>query len=121
MPRLPDRAAETAVTIDGGRRAPRALVPDCVFVDVDGESVMLIDFSFVGAQLVTTRQMRPEQRIRLLLPGADVWIGARVVRSSLEPGRRSRVLQYRVAVEYEEPEQVRSVLERFQTDLDGIS
>jgi hypothetical protein len=88
-----------------------------VFVEVNRESMLLIDYSRVGVQLVTTRRMLLEQQVRLLLPGSDGWIRGRVVWCTLESVGRSGLSQYRVGVEYETPEQVEGVLRRFEAGL----
>jgi hypothetical protein len=58
----------------GTRRAPRVRVKDGVEVLVDGNPVMLIDVSTVGAQVLSPRMLKPNQRIRLTLPEGKVAI-----------------------------------------------
>jgi len=68
------RGAETeAVKLDqrGTRRAQRAKIVDGVEVLIDGSPAMLIDLSVVGAQVVSPTILRPNQRVRLLLPDEE--------------------------------------------------
>ena len=59
----------------GTRRAPRYKVVDNVEVLVDGNPATLIDVSTVGAQVLSATTLRPNQRLRMLLPD-----GARPIR-----------------------------------------
>jgi hypothetical protein len=52
----------------GTRRAPRVRIKEGVEVLVDGNSASLIDLSAVGAQVLSARMLKPNQRIRLTLP-----------------------------------------------------
>lgn len=66
--------AETApVKLDqrGTRRAPRVKIVDGVEVLIDGSPAMLIDLSVVGAQVVSPTILRPNQRVRMILPDEE--------------------------------------------------
>jgi hypothetical protein len=52
----------------GTRRAPRIRIREDVEVLVDGNAALLIDLSAVGAQVLSPRMLKPNQRIRLTLP-----------------------------------------------------
>ena len=52
----------------GTRRAQRFKVNEHVEVLVDGNPALLIDLSLVGAQVVSTFTLRPNQRLRMSLP-----------------------------------------------------
>jgi hypothetical protein len=52
----------------GTRRAPRFKVAGEVEVVVDGNAATLVDLSTVGAQVLTTSILKPNQRIRIALP-----------------------------------------------------
>ena len=52
----------------GTRRAPRVRIREKVEVLVDGNAAELIDLSTVGAQVLSPKMLRPNQRIRLTLP-----------------------------------------------------
>jgi hypothetical protein len=51
----------------GTRRATRFKVAGSVDVLVDGNVATLVDVSFVGAQVVTTAVLKPNQRVRMAL------------------------------------------------------
>jgi hypothetical protein len=51
----------------GTRRAPRHRVSDGVEVLVDGNSAALVDLSAIGAQVVSSSVMKPNQRVRMVL------------------------------------------------------
>jgi hypothetical protein len=52
----------------GTRRAPRIRIRDKVEILIDGNAALLIDLSAVGAQVLSARTLKPNQRIRLTLP-----------------------------------------------------
>jgi hypothetical protein len=52
----------------GTRRAPRFKVAGTVDVLVDGNNATLVDVSTVGAQVLTSTVLKPNQRIRMALP-----------------------------------------------------
>lgn len=61
---------EAKKTLDqrGTRRAPRVRIREQVEVLVDGNAAELIDLSAVGAQVLSAKMLKPNQRIRLTLP-----------------------------------------------------
>jgi PilZ domain len=69
------RGAETeaAVKLDqrGTRRAQRVKIVDGVEVLIDGSPAMLVDLSVVGAQVVSPTILRPNQRVRMILPDEE--------------------------------------------------
>jgi len=68
------RGAETeAGKLDqrGTRRAQRVKIVDGVEVLIDGSPAMLIDLSVVGAQVVSPTILRPNQRVRMILPDEE--------------------------------------------------
>lgn len=67
-------AIETApVKLDqrGTRRAPRVKVIDGVEVLIDGSPATLIDLSPVGAQVISPTILKPNQRVRMVLPDEE--------------------------------------------------
>jgi hypothetical protein len=121
MTRFPEREAESVVAVAGDRRrTARVPVPEGVFVEVNRESMLLVNCSLFGVQLITTRRLLLEQHVQLLLPGIDVGIGGRVLWCRLEPVGCSGLTQYRVGVEYEAPRQFESVLKQFEADLGSL-
>ncbi|MGH9254761.1 MAG: PilZ domain-containing protein [Vicinamibacterales bacterium] len=53
----------------GTRRAPRFRIADSIKVEVDGNAATLVDLSVVGAQVVSPTILKPNQRVRVILPG----------------------------------------------------
>jgi hypothetical protein len=119
--RFLERESVSVVAVTGDRRAARVPAPDGVFVEVNRELMLLVDFSLVGVQLITTRRLILEQHVQLLLPGTAAWIGGRVVWASLESVGRSGSIQYRVGVEYEAPEQFELLLKQFEVGLGRLA
>ncbi|MFN2444215.1 MAG: hypothetical protein ABR606_01285 [Vicinamibacterales bacterium] len=64
--------AEPPVHLDrrGTRRSQRTRVGDGLEVLVDGNPTMLIDVSVVGAQVMSTSVLKPNQRVRMALSDA---------------------------------------------------
>ena len=60
-------AAPASAPLDfhGTRRAPRVRVVDGVEVTIDGNLATLVDLSVVGAQVVSSTVLKPNQRIRM--------------------------------------------------------
>jgi hypothetical protein len=84
------------------RRARRVRVPDGTPVDIDGAEGVLVDLSLVGAQVVSTRAMKPNRAVRLMLPNGDggVECEARVVWALVESTPDQRKSQYRAGVQF---------------------
>jgi len=74
-PALRGAETEAAVKLDqrGTRRAQRVKIVDGVEVLIDGSPAMLIDLSVVGAQVVSPTILRPNQRVRMILPDEERW------------------------------------------------
>ena len=66
-------AEAAAVKLDqrGTRRAPRVKIVDGVEVLIDGSPAVLVDLSVVGAQVVSPTILRPNQRVRMILPDEE--------------------------------------------------
>ena len=64
----PARAPAAPLDQRGTRRAPRFKIVDGVEVLVDGNPAALVDLSVAGAQVVSPTSLKPNQRVRLLLP-----------------------------------------------------
>ena len=62
-----------AVKLDqrGTRRAPRVKIVDGVEVLIDGSPATLIDLSVAGAQVISVTILRPNQRVRMILPDEE--------------------------------------------------
>lgn len=64
-------AAPVKLDQRGTRRAPRVKIVDGVEVLIDGSPAMLVDLSVVGAQVVSPTILRPNQRVRMVLPDEE--------------------------------------------------
>jgi hypothetical protein len=51
----------------GTRRAPRIRIKDGVEITVDGNAAALVDLSAVGAQVVSSTVLKPNQRVRITM------------------------------------------------------
>jgi hypothetical protein len=60
-----DEQPKPALDVKGTRRAPRIRIKDGVEVAVDGNPAALIDLSTVGAQVVSSTVLKPNQRVRV--------------------------------------------------------
>ena len=67
----PTESAPVKLDQRGTRRAPRAKIVDGVEVLIDGSPATLIDLSVVGAQVVSPTILRPNQRVRMILPDEE--------------------------------------------------
>lgn len=55
----------------GTRRAPRVKVVEGVEVLIDGSPATLIDLSVIGAQVISPTILKPNQRVRMILPDEE--------------------------------------------------
>lgn len=102
-------AAEPARPIDwrGTRRAPRHRARSGVEVQVDGNTAVLIDISQIGAQVLSTTSLRPNQRVRvtLLQDEGPIRCRASVAWAKFELPKSGGAPQYRAGVEFLEADQ----------------
>lgn len=100
-------AREHPPTLDrhGTRRAVRSVMAEGVDVLVDGNPAVLVDLSVLGAQVVSTKVLKPNQRVRVTLSdargiircgGAIMW-AAFELPTGLPP-------RYRAGIEFKSPE-----------------
>lgn len=70
VPAPAPKAAPAPPPLDqrGTRRAPRFIVVKGIEVLIDGKPATLINVSVVGAQVVSQTVLRPNQRVRMVLP-----------------------------------------------------
>jgi hypothetical protein len=84
----PAPAAPAAPALDqrGTRRAPRVRIREKVTVLVDGKVAVLVDLSTVGAQVVSSGALKPDQRVDVALNDniGRVACGASVVWTAFE-------------------------------------
>lgn len=55
----------------GTRRAPRHRVRSGIEIQLDGNAAVVIDLSTIGAQVVSPTILRPNQKVRISLPGEE--------------------------------------------------
>jgi PilZ domain len=55
----------------GTRRAPRYQIVNGIEVMIDGKPATLVNLSVVGAQVVSPTILRPNQRVRMILPDTE--------------------------------------------------
>jgi hypothetical protein len=85
----------------GTRRVPRFVIPGAVEVRLDGNQATLVDLSTMGAQVVSTTILRPNQRVRMTLPdSASVRINGIVAWAAFELPRGNSSPQYRAGLEF---------------------
>ncbi|HEX2443368.1 MAG TPA: PilZ domain-containing protein [Vicinamibacterales bacterium] len=86
----------------GTRRAPRYRAQTGVEVHVDGTPAELIDVSVLGAQVLSTNSLRPNQRVRLSLmqEQGPIRVAAAVAWAKFELPRVGGAPQYRAGLEF---------------------
>ncbi|HUR33404.1 MAG TPA: PilZ domain-containing protein [Vicinamibacterales bacterium] len=89
----------------GTRRAPRYRIASDTEVLVDGSRGTLVDLSTLGAQLVTTTILKPNQRVRVSLtdPDRPIRSSATVVWASFEIPKGTGA-RYRAGLDFIEPD-----------------
>ena len=89
----------------GTRRAPRFSIADTVDVQVDGKPATLVNLSIVGAQVVSHTILRPNQRVRFILPHKPkpVRISAVVAWAMFEIPKAGP--RYRAGIEFFDPDE----------------
>jgi hypothetical protein len=103
---VPRPAAPTAPALDqrGTRRAPRVRIADRVTVIVDAKVATLIDLSTVGAQVVSSGGLKPNQRTEVAFNDGvtRVKCAATVVWTSFEMSDAGP--RYRAGLDFVEPD-----------------
>jgi hypothetical protein len=84
----------------GTRRAPRFRMVDGVEVQIDGNSAALVDLSVVGAHVVSSTILKPNQRVRITIPNGapPVRVSAAVAWASFEIAKGG--VRYRAGIEF---------------------
>ena len=75
---------KSALDQKGTRRAARVPIKDGVEVAVDGNTAGLIDLSVVGAQVVSSTVLKPNQRVRVTMENGKVKCAGAVVWAAFE-------------------------------------
>jgi len=105
--------AEAAATLDqrGTRRAPRAVMPEGIDVQIDGNPATLVNLSPLGAQVISPTSLKPGQRVRFTLPdptrparcrGTVAWAAFEIPKG---------LARYRAGIEFVDADQ--AAVERF--------
>jgi CheY-like chemotaxis protein len=86
----------------GTRRAPRARMRGGVEIQLDGNPATVVDVSTVGAQVVSTTILRPNQKVRVSIPQEDALMRCRgtVAWAKFELPKPSAPPVYRAGVEF---------------------
>lgn len=99
-------AADASRPLDwrGTRRSPRYRVRPGTEIQLDGNAVAVIDLSIIGAQVLSPNMVRPDQRVRVTIPGEEgplrfrgtiAWARFELPRRAGDPGPH-----YRAGVEF---------------------
>lgn len=87
----------------GTRRAPRFRVRAGVELQLDGNPAAVIDLSTVGAQVISPTVLRPNQKVRIIIPNDDLQMRFRgaIAWAKFElPKAPIKAPQYRAGVEF---------------------
>jgi hypothetical protein len=97
----PPQFVRAAPLDHGTRRIPRVLVADALEIVVDGNRGTLVDICRLGAQILTSTVLKPNQRVRITMTDTDgtVRCGAVVVWATFEIPRGAAA-RYRAGVEF---------------------
>jgi PilZ domain-containing protein len=95
-------AAASHVGASNTRRAPRFLVRDPVEAVVESGRARVVDMSVLGAQIVSLPSLRPNQKIKLVLPDTDDMLNlvAQVAWSTFEQSAPGGEPHYRAGIEF---------------------
>jgi len=100
----------------GTRRAKRVRFREGVEIQLDGNAARVVDMSLIGAQALCPRAFRPDQKVRITIPGAEraVRFRASVAWARFELARPPALPHYRVGVEFvdADPEWLERYLEK---------
>jgi hypothetical protein len=88
----------------GTRRAPRFNVTSGIEVMIDGKPATLVNLSVVGAQVISPTILKPNQRVRMILPTSDrpIRFVAGVAWAAFEMPKAGP--QYRAGIEFYDAE-----------------
>ena len=86
----------------GTRRAPRHRIRQGVEIQLDGNPARVIDLSQVGAQVVSSTILRPNQKVRVSIPNDDFVMRFRgaIAWAKFELPQPSEPPRYRAGVEF---------------------
>lgn len=86
----------------GTRRAPRHRVQGGTEIQLDGNPVLVVDVSAIGAQVLSSTILRPNQKVRIGIPLGDAFMRCRgaVAWAKFELPKPSASPVYRAGVEF---------------------
>jgi hypothetical protein len=100
----PETQAPAKAPLDqrGTRRAPRFRLAQDVDLSIDGNAAHLVDVSVIGAQVVSSSILKPNQRVRVSLPDAPrpIRFSAGIAWASFEMPKGKPAPQYRAGLEF---------------------
>jgi len=98
-------AAQKALDQKGTRRAPRFKMAPKTPIAIDSSAGSIIDLSTIGAQIVCTATLRPQQELKIILTDAsgNLKFGAKVAWASFEIPPNSGP-RYRAGIEFVDAE-----------------
>lgn len=120
--RIVTHVAEGAAPLPmiGTRRAPRFKVIDGVKVQIDGRPAALVNLSVIGAQVISTTALRPNQRGKFTflnnaektkpMPCSVAWAMLEIVEGTM---------RYRAGVEFSDPDT--TIVQRFIDANTGVA
>jgi PilZ domain len=105
-PIVPTPTDLPALDSRGTRRAPRLSMTDGMDILVDGQPTRLIDLSALGAQVVSSGPLKPNQRVRVSMVDERVTLRfpAIVVWAAFELPKGRPAPQYRAGLEFVNPD-----------------
>ena len=98
----PAGTPEPRLDWQGTRRAPRYRMNPGVEIQLDGNPVSLVDVSTAGAQVLSSSILRPNQKVRVIIPQDDTLVRCRgaVAWAKFELPHASAAPVYRAGVEF---------------------
>jgi hypothetical protein len=101
---MPPARSEAPPTQRGTREAARFRMEAGLEISVDGNAATLVDLSKVGAQVISSAALKPNQRVRLALTddAATVRLSGSVVWASFEISKNGP--RYRAGVQFVKPD-----------------
>ena len=99
----PAAAPPQPLDMRGTRRAPRTVIRDGVDVVVDGAAVRLVNLSVVGAQVLSSGVLKPNQKVRVSLvdESGSVRMAAVIAWARYELPQKGRpAAQYRAGLDF---------------------
>jgi hypothetical protein len=88
----------------GTRRVPRIRMKAGIELQIDNTPAQLVDLSTLGAQVISSAPLKPNQRVRVALPGDAVRMVASVAWANFELPKGRPTPQYRAGLEFASPD-----------------